>query len=47
MHPITRNEGNLVSVRAAGKLTQEDYGQLIPLWNCLNLLEAEHWVRAG
>ncbi len=32
MDQITRNEGNLVIVRATGKLTQEDYDQLIPVW---------------
>ncbi len=32
MHEITRNEGSLVTVRATGKLTQEDYDQLIPVW---------------
>ena len=32
MHQITRDEGNLVTVRATGKLTQEDYDQLIPAW---------------
>lgn len=47
MQQITRNEGNLVTVRATGKLMQEDYDRLIPVWNCLNLREAEHWVRAG
>jgi len=47
MHQITRNEGNLVTVRATGKLAQEDYDQLIPVWNCVNLLESEHRVRAG
>lgn len=30
MHEITRNEGRLVTVRATGKLTHEDYDQLIP-----------------
>lgn len=32
MHEITRNEGSLDTVRATGKLTQEDYDQLIPVW---------------
>ncbi|HEY1581837.1 MAG TPA: STAS/SEC14 domain-containing protein [Chthoniobacterales bacterium] len=35
MHQITRNEPNLVTVRATGKLTQEDYNQLIPVWQRL------------
>ena len=32
MHKIIPNEGNLVTVEASGKLTQEDYDALIPSW---------------
>ncbi|HEY5036957.1 MAG TPA: STAS/SEC14 domain-containing protein [Chthoniobacterales bacterium] len=32
MHRITQNEGNLITVRVSGRLTQEDYDQLIPAW---------------
>jgi hypothetical protein len=32
MHKIIPEEGNLVRVEASGKLTQEDYDQLIPSW---------------
>lgn len=32
MHRITQNEGNLITVRVSGTLTQEDYDQLIPAW---------------
>ncbi len=32
MHEFTRERGNVVRVRVSGKLTQEDYDQLIPLW---------------
>jgi len=35
MHQITRNEGNLVTVRATAKLMQEDYDQLTPIWECV------------
>lgn len=30
MHQIIREEGDLIEVRASGKLTQEDYDHLIP-----------------
>jgi hypothetical protein len=39
MHRITQNEGNLITVRVSGKLTQQDYGDLIPAWR---RLLAEH-----
>ena len=32
MHKIIPNEGNLDTVEASGKLTQEDYDALIPSW---------------
>lgn len=32
MHEITREEGNLIRVEVHGKLTQEDYDELIPAW---------------
>ncbi len=32
MHKITENEGNLITVEASGKLTAEDYDQLVPSW---------------
>lgn len=32
MHRITQNEGNLITVRVSGKLTQADYDDLIPAW---------------
>ena len=35
MHRITQNEGNLITVRVSGKLTQQDYGDLIPAWRRL------------
>jgi SpoIIAA-like len=43
MHQLTRNEGNLVTVRVSGKLTQSDYEQLIPGWE--RLLKAEGSMR--
>jgi hypothetical protein len=54
MHQMTRNEGNLVTVRATAKLMQEDYDQLPPIWECVieervryfalaELSEAERW----
>ncbi len=55
MHQITRNEGNLVTVRATGKWTPEDYDQLIPArkrvieervryFDLTDLREAERWI---
>ena len=55
MRQMTRNEGNLVTVRATGKLMQEDYNQLIPIWegvseervryfDLADLSEADRWV---
>ncbi len=35
MHRITQNEGNLITVRVSGKLTQEDYDELMPAWEHL------------
>ncbi|MBA3963830.1 MAG: STAS/SEC14 domain-containing protein [Chthoniobacterales bacterium] len=35
MHKITENDGNLITVRVSGKLTQEDYDDLIPTWKRL------------
>jgi len=35
MHQLTRNEGNLVTVRVSQKLTEGDYETLIPAWQCL------------
>ena len=35
MHQLTRNEGNLVTVRVSEKLTEEDYETLIPAWERL------------
>ncbi|MGI8891654.1 MAG: STAS/SEC14 domain-containing protein [Chthoniobacterales bacterium] len=32
MHKITPEKGNVVRVQVSGKLTQEDYDQLIPSW---------------
>ena len=32
MHKITENDGNLITVQVSGRLTQEDYEQLIPAW---------------
>lgn len=32
MHEIISEAGNVVRVRVSGKLTQEDYDQLIPAW---------------
>jgi hypothetical protein len=54
MHQMTRNEGNLVTVRATAKLMQEDYDQLTPIWegvieervryfDLAELSEAERW----
>ncbi|MEO8439453.1 MAG: STAS/SEC14 domain-containing protein [Spartobacteria bacterium] len=37
MHQITRNEGNLITVRASGKLTDADYDRLVPA--CERLIE--------
>ncbi len=39
MHRVTQNEGNLITVRVSGKLTQADYADLIPAWD---RLFAEH-----
>ena len=35
MHQLTRNEGNLVTVRVSQKLTEGDYETLIPAWRRL------------
>ena len=35
MHKITENDSNLIIVRVSGKLTQQDYDQLIPSWQRL------------
>lgn len=32
MHKITAEEGNLLRVDVSGKLTQDDYDELIPAW---------------
>ncbi len=35
MHQLKREEGDLVTVRASGTLTQEDYDRLVPAWRQL------------
>ena len=35
MHRIAEKDGNLITVRVSGKLTQEDYDDLIPIWKRL------------
>ncbi len=32
MHEIISEEGNVIRIRVSGKLTEEDYDQLIPAW---------------
>jgi stage II sporulation SpoAA-like protein len=32
MHTITGPDGNVITVRVTGKLSDEDYGDLIPRW---------------
>jgi glutathionylspermidine synthase len=43
MHQLTRNEGNLVTVRVSEKLTKGDYETLIPAWQ--RLLEEKGLLR--
>ncbi len=45
MHEIVSEKGGLIEVRASGKLTQDDYDQLVPAWRrviarhgCMRLL---------
>ena len=35
MHKIIPSEGNLVTVEVSGKLTQEDYEELVPSWRAV------------
>jgi hypothetical protein len=35
MHKISSSDGELVAVEVSGKLTQQDYDQLIPSWKAV------------